>query len=119
MAAECASISRPPGLLYLCMKHVTDRYNMYYSYAPTKLNEQIHVAAVHQAVFAPLLGLLWMLFFSILRLGRYPARPSIPPLPVPHGSVTPQQQLWRSRKSLGRARCYSWNRAKPSAFSRP
>ncbi|XP_032477467.1 calcium permeable stress-gated cation channel 1 isoform X3 [Phocoena sinus] len=59
----------PFGLLYLCMKHVTDRYNMYYSYAPTKLNEQIHVAAVHQAVFAPLLGLLWMLFFSILRLG--------------------------------------------------
>nr|XP_030687733.1 calcium permeable stress-gated cation channel 1 isoform X3 [Globicephala melas] len=59
----------PFGLLYLCMKHVTDRYNMYYSYAPTKLNEQIHMAAVHQAVFAPLLGLLWMLFFSILRLG--------------------------------------------------
>nr|XP_033706692.1 calcium permeable stress-gated cation channel 1 isoform X3 [Tursiops truncatus] len=59
----------PFGLLYLCMKHVTDRYNMYYSYAPTKLNEQIHMAAVHQAVFAPLLGLLWMLFFSVLRLG--------------------------------------------------
>nr|XP_058912991.1 calcium permeable stress-gated cation channel 1 isoform X2 [Kogia breviceps] len=59
----------PFGLLYLCMKHVTDRYNMYYSYAPTKLNEQIHVAAVHQAAFAPLLGLFWMLFFSILRLG--------------------------------------------------
>ncbi|KAM9092163.1 calcium permeable stress-gated cation channel 1 [Megaptera novaeangliae] len=59
----------PFGLLYLCMKHVTDRYNMYYSYAPTKLNEQIHMAAVHQAVFAPLLGLFWMLFFSILRLG--------------------------------------------------
>ncbi|XP_006864852.1 PREDICTED: transmembrane protein 63C [Chrysochloris asiatica] len=59
----------PFGLLYLCMKHMTDRYNMYYSYVPTKLNEQIHMAAVHQAIFAPLLGLLWMLFFSILRLG--------------------------------------------------
>ncbi|VCW69262.1 unnamed protein product, partial [Gulo gulo] len=59
----------PFGLLYLCMKHVTDRYNMYYSYAPTKLNEQIHMAAVYQAIFAPLLGLFWMLFFSILRLG--------------------------------------------------
>ncbi|KAM7158692.1 calcium permeable stress-gated cation channel 1 isoform 1-T2 [Molossus nigricans] len=59
----------PFGLLYLCMKHVTDRYNMYYSYAPTKLNEQIHMAAVNQAIFAPLLGLFWMLFFSILRLG--------------------------------------------------
>jgi len=59
----------PFGLLYLCMKHITDRYNMYYSYAPTKLNEQIHMAAVYQAIFAPLLGLFWMLFFSILRLG--------------------------------------------------
>ncbi|KAM5340589.1 calcium permeable stress-gated cation channel 1 [Glossophaga mutica] len=59
----------PFGLLYLFMKHVSDRYNMYYSYAPTKLNEQIHVAAVNQAIFAPLLGLFWMLFFSILRLG--------------------------------------------------
>lgn len=46
MASEPASVCRPPGLLYLCMKHVTDRYNMYYSYAPTKLNEQIHMAAV-------------------------------------------------------------------------
>ncbi|XP_051005649.1 LOW QUALITY PROTEIN: calcium permeable stress-gated cation channel 1 [Acomys russatus] len=59
----------PFGLLYLCMKHITDRYNMYYSYAPTKLNEQIHMAAVYQAIFAPLLGLFWMLFFSILRVG--------------------------------------------------
>ncbi|XP_048218525.1 calcium permeable stress-gated cation channel 1 [Perognathus longimembris pacificus] len=59
----------PFGLLYLCMKHLTDRYNMYYSYAPTKLNEQIHMAAVYQAIFAPLLSLFWMLFFSILRLG--------------------------------------------------
>ncbi|XP_073923569.1 calcium permeable stress-gated cation channel 1 [Castor canadensis] len=59
----------PFGLIYLCMKHLTDRYNMYYSYAPTKLNEQIHMAAVYQAIFAPLLGLFWMLFFSILRLG--------------------------------------------------
>uniref|UniRef100_A0A671FFZ5 Transmembrane protein 63C n=1 Tax=Rhinolophus ferrumequinum TaxID=59479 RepID=A0A671FFZ5_RHIFE len=61
----------PFGLLYLCMKHITDRYNMYYSYAPTKLNGQIHMAAVKQAIFAPLLGLFWMLFFSILRLGSF------------------------------------------------
>ncbi|XP_054547899.1 calcium permeable stress-gated cation channel 1 isoform X2 [Talpa occidentalis] len=59
----------PFGLLYLFMKHMTDRYNMYYSYAPTKLNEQIHMAAVSQAIFAPLLSLFWMLFFSVLRLG--------------------------------------------------
>lgn len=68
-ASDGVSVFWSPGLLYLCMKHVTDRYNMYYSYAPTKLNEQIHMAAVYQAIFAPLLGLFWMLFFSILRVG--------------------------------------------------
>lgn len=67
-----------PGLLYLCMKHLTDRYNMYYSYAPTKLSEQIHMAAVSQAIFAPLLGLFWMLFFSILRVGRCWVTPPYP-----------------------------------------
>lgn len=84
---------RPAGLLYLCMKHVTDRYNMYYSYAPTKLNEQIHMTAVYQAIFAPLLGLFWMLFFSVLRLGGYQAhRPScLRPLPTSTGG--PQQHL--------------------------
>lgn len=67
-AAQCGCFPAL-GLLYLCMKHITDRYNMYYSYAPTKLNEQIHMAAINQAIFAPLLGLFWILFFSVLRLG--------------------------------------------------
>lgn len=75
------SVFWSPGLLYLCMKHITDRYNMYYSYAPTKLNAQIHMAAVYQAIFAPLLGLFWMLFFSILRVGGCPACSLVPPLP--------------------------------------
>lgn len=95
MASEPASVCRPPGLLYLCMKHITDRYNMYYSYAPTKLNEQIHMAAIHQAIFAPLLGLVWMLFFSVLRLGtcRAPlaSRPSR--LLFPHRSIAPHQRF--------------------------
>lgn len=56
---------------------------MYYSFAPTKLNEQIHMAAVSQAIFAPLLGLFWMLFFSLLRLGRYRACLETPPPPAP------------------------------------
>ena len=86
MASEPASFCWPPGLLYLCMKHITDRYNMYYSYAPTKLNEQIHMAAIHQAIFAPVLGLVWMLFFSVLRLGMCRA-----PRPGPPTSVCPSR----------------------------
>lgn len=69
------------GLLYLFMKHATDRYNMYYTYFPTKLNEQIHKAAVTQAIVAPILGLFWMLFFSILRLGKSRATSPSGPLP--------------------------------------
>lgn len=96
----------PAGLLYLCMKHITDRYNMYYSYAPTKLNEQIHMAAVYQAIFAPLLGLFWMLFFSILRLGGSQACLAFLPLPAPHCCLKPSiaPLLCASREGLGGAR---------------
>uniref|UniRef100_A0AAY4AB19 Transmembrane protein 63C n=1 Tax=Denticeps clupeoides TaxID=299321 RepID=A0AAY4AB19_9TELE len=59
----------PFGLLYLVLKHMVDRYNIYYAYLPTKLNQRIHSAAVSQVVVAPILCMFWLLFFSILRLG--------------------------------------------------
>lgn len=53
-----------------------------------KLNEQIHMAAIHQAIFAPALGLVWMPSFRAPRLGtcRAPGLPAFPPL-VPHASL--------------------------------
>lgn len=86
------------------MKHVTDRYNMYYSYAPTKLNEQIHRAAIHQAMFAPLLGLFWMLFFSILRLGRYHACPPLLLCLFPTAPSPPQRHPLLEPKKPGRSK---------------
>ncbi|XP_054826738.1 calcium permeable stress-gated cation channel 1 isoform X1 [Eublepharis macularius] len=59
----------PFGLLYMLLKHMVDRYNIYYVYIPTKLNQRIHSAAVSQVVVAPILCMFWLLFFSILRLG--------------------------------------------------
>ncbi|XP_074092375.1 calcium permeable stress-gated cation channel 1 [Macrotis lagotis] len=59
----------PFGLLYVCMKHLTDKYNLYYAYAPTKLKENFHMVAVYQVILAPLLSMFWLLFFSIIRLG--------------------------------------------------
>ncbi|XP_062973966.1 calcium permeable stress-gated cation channel 1 isoform X2 [Elgaria multicarinata webbii] len=59
----------PFGLLYILLKHMVDRYNIYYVYLPTKLNQRIHSAAVNQVVAAPILCMFWLLFFSILRLG--------------------------------------------------
>uniref|UniRef100_A0A8B9T5P7 Transmembrane protein 63C n=1 Tax=Anas platyrhynchos TaxID=8839 RepID=A0A8B9T5P7_ANAPL len=45
----------PFGLLYMLLKHMVDRYNIYY------------------VVVAPILCMFWLLFFSVLRLG--PTRP--------------------------------------------
>ncbi|XP_013868510.1 calcium permeable stress-gated cation channel 1 [Austrofundulus limnaeus] len=62
-------IITPFGLLYVILKHMVDRYNIYYAYVPTKLNQKIHRAAVSQVIVAPILCMFWLLFFSVLRLG--------------------------------------------------
>ncbi|XP_064420988.1 calcium permeable stress-gated cation channel 1 isoform X2 [Latimeria chalumnae] len=63
----------PFGLLYMLLKHLVDRYNIYYAYIPTKLSQRIHLAAISQVIVAPILCMFWLLFFSVLRLG--PTRP--------------------------------------------
>ncbi|XP_060781370.1 CSC1-like protein 2 [Neoarius graeffei] len=59
----------PFGLMYMLLKHLVDRYNMYYAYLPSKLDKKIHSGAVNQVVAAPILCLFWLLFFSTLRIG--------------------------------------------------
>ncbi|XP_077477601.1 osmosensitive cation channel TMEM63C [Stigmatopora argus] len=59
----------PFGLVYVILKHMVDRYNIYYAYVPTKLNQRIHRAAIHQVILAPILCIFWLLFFSVLKLG--------------------------------------------------
>ncbi|KAJ8248609.1 hypothetical protein GJAV_G00243830 [Gymnothorax javanicus] len=59
----------PFGLMYMLLKHLVDRYNMYYAYLPTKLDKKIHSGAVNQVVAAPILCLFWLLFFSTVRAG--------------------------------------------------
>uniref|UniRef100_A0A8C7JB10 Transmembrane protein 63B n=1 Tax=Oncorhynchus kisutch TaxID=8019 RepID=A0A8C7JB10_ONCKI len=59
----------PFGLMYMLLKHLADRYNMYYAYLPSKLDKKIHSGAVNQVVAAPILCLFWLLFFSTLRTG--------------------------------------------------
>uniref|UniRef100_A0A8C5B3P3 Transmembrane protein 63C n=1 Tax=Gadus morhua TaxID=8049 RepID=A0A8C5B3P3_GADMO len=62
-------IIMPFGLLYVVLKHMVDRYNIYYAYVPTRLSQRIHRAAIAQVVVAPILCIFWLLFFSVLRLG--------------------------------------------------
>uniref|UniRef100_A0A8C6SBN9 Transmembrane protein 63Ba n=1 Tax=Neogobius melanostomus TaxID=47308 RepID=A0A8C6SBN9_9GOBI len=66
----------PFGLMYMLLKHLADRYNMYYAYLPSKLDKKIHSGAVNQVVAAPILCLFWLLFFSTVRSG-FPAATSM------------------------------------------
>ncbi|XP_043367609.1 CSC1-like protein 1 isoform X4 [Dermochelys coriacea] len=59
----------PFGLIYILLKHMVDRHNLYYAFLPAKLEKKIHFAAVNQALAAPILCLFWLYFFSFLRLG--------------------------------------------------
>lgn len=54
----------------MLLKHLVDRYNMYYAYLPSKLDKKIHSGAVNQVVAAPILCLFWLLFFSTVRTGN-------------------------------------------------
>ncbi len=56
--------------MYMLLKHLVDRYNMYYAYLPSKLDKKIHSGAVNQVVAAPILCLFWLLFFSTVRTGK-------------------------------------------------
>uniref|UniRef100_A0A2K5N4H6 Transmembrane protein 63A n=1 Tax=Cercocebus atys TaxID=9531 RepID=A0A2K5N4H6_CERAT len=62
-------IVAPFGLIYILLKHMVDRHNLYFVYLPAKLEKGIHFAAVNQALAAPILCLFWLYFFSFLRLG--------------------------------------------------
>nr|XP_014345917.1 PREDICTED: CSC1-like protein 2 [Latimeria chalumnae] len=59
----------PFGLMYMLLKHLVDRYNLYYAYLPAKLDKKIHSGAVNQVVAAPILCLFWLFFFSTVRAG--------------------------------------------------
>ncbi|KAM6992399.1 CSC1-like protein 1 [Tautogolabrus adspersus] len=57
----------PFGLLYMMLKHLVDKHNMYFAYLPARLDRQVHLAAVNQALAAPIICLIWLYFFSVLR----------------------------------------------------
>ncbi|KAM9354320.1 CSC1-like protein 1 [Pholidichthys leucotaenia] len=59
----------PFGLLYMILKHLVDRYNLYFSYLPARVDRQVHLEAVNQALAAPIICLIWLYFFSVLRAG--------------------------------------------------
>ncbi|XP_056150264.1 CSC1-like protein 1 [Lampris incognitus] len=59
----------PFGLLYLLLKYLVDKHNLYFAYLPARLDRQVHLGAVNQALAAPIICLIWLYFFSVLRTG--------------------------------------------------
>ncbi|KAB5542088.1 hypothetical protein PHYPO_G00087430 [Pangasianodon hypophthalmus] len=59
----------PFGFLYITLKHLVDKHNLYFAYLPARLDRQVHLGAVNQALAAPIICLFWLYFFSVLRTG--------------------------------------------------
>ncbi|XP_028996311.1 CSC1-like protein 1 isoform X2 [Betta splendens] len=59
----------PFGLLYMFLKYYVDKHNLYFAYLPAHLDHQVHMAAINQALAAPIICLIWLYFFSVLRTG--------------------------------------------------
>ncbi|XP_074652654.1 mechanosensitive cation channel TMEM63B-like isoform X2 [Tubulanus polymorphus] len=57
----------PFGLVYLCLKHVVDRYNIYFAYGPSRIDKDIHASAINFVIVAIILLQFNVVFFSVLR----------------------------------------------------
>ena len=62
----------PPGLVYLLMKHMVDRYNICFAYTPSKIDQKIHASAVNFVIIAVIFLQCTVVFFNILRTGKGP-----------------------------------------------
>ena len=62
------------GLLYLAFKHLVDRYNLYFNHrAPAYkyVDSTVHYTAVTFAMISTFYLLISLLFYSVIRLGKY------------------------------------------------
>ncbi|XP_015787260.1 CSC1-like protein 1 [Tetranychus urticae] len=60
----------PCGLLYMVVKHIVDRYNIYYVYTPSKINGRIHSTAITFFHIAILMMIFQIFTFCFLRTGQ-------------------------------------------------
>ncbi|XP_041947940.1 CSC1-like protein 1 [Alosa sapidissima] len=59
----------PAGLVYLILKHLVDKHNLYYACEHSYLDRQVHLEAVNLAMAAPIICLIWLYLFSALQEG--------------------------------------------------
>ncbi len=53
------------------MKHMVDRYNIYFAYGPSKIDKDIHASAINFVMVAVILLQCTVCFFDILRAGNF------------------------------------------------
>ena len=61
------------GLLYLALKHLTDRYNLYFNYrspAYKYVDSTVHSTAVTFTMISTFFVLMSILFYAVIRLGK-------------------------------------------------
>lgn len=59
------------GVLYMCLKHYIDRYNIYYVYGPSKISRNIHATAINFVIISIILMQMCVFFFLYLRNGKF------------------------------------------------
>jgi len=68
-SVSCPLIT-PFGLLYFILKHLVDRHNLAFVYAPSKINKKVHASAINFVIMSVGLLQFFMVAFSILRSGK-------------------------------------------------
>lgn len=64
----------PFGLIYIVFKHLVDRYNIFFAYGASRIHNGIHQSGVNYVVISGILLQLFVLFFSLLRIGSIDPR---------------------------------------------
>lgn len=57
------------GLVYVLLKHFVDRYNIFFAYAPSRINKNIHKSAINFVMSAFLILQCTLFFISLVRRG--------------------------------------------------
>ncbi|XP_063713500.1 uncharacterized protein LOC134841438 isoform X2 [Symsagittifera roscoffensis] len=60
-------IIAPFGLIYSLMRHYVDRYNLYFSFEPSKLNQNIHKSSTVILLSAGFLSLVLLFIYSLIK----------------------------------------------------
>ncbi|XP_046455998.1 calcium permeable stress-gated cation channel 1-like isoform X4 [Daphnia pulex] len=69
-SVSCPLIT-PFGFVYVLLKHFVDRYNIFFAYAPSRINKNIHTTAINFVMIAFLILQMTIFFFSLLRYGLF------------------------------------------------